>query len=1040
MTDSWLSLFAAPSAPYRPIPFWSWNETLEPDELRRQLQLIKDAGWGGALLHARVGLRSEYLGEAWFAACAAAIEQGKRLGLQIWIYDEEGWPSGISGGTVPSANPAFRQKTLFARPVGAVPPPGSVPLGEPAHGVQVYCWTSPLGSWRFNGACYADLLSREAMAAFLDDAYATYHRRFAAAYGGTVTAEFLDEPCAVVHVQVPAGSLPWTEALFPAFLEQHGYAVEPYLHLLFCDGPDAARIRIHYARSASRLFERNFTQQLGDWCVRKGIALTGHFMEGGLYEQQALGNRVPPNYRHQAIPGIDHLCLQVDEVITAKQCHGVVNQYDKPQMLCETYGAAGQHLSFAERWWIGIHLLSLGVTRFVPHLALYTMAGCRKRDFPPNLFHQQPWWPMNTAVDEPLTRLGVALAQGRAIAEALVLHPQDSAAALFCVRSDWSESAALDGGSTVTTEAVRAHIEHIDQEFHAVVLQLLSAQRVFDLGDEVILADDGRCTVEQGRPLLRVGAMAYPAVILPTMLTLARTTFVLLKDFLAAGGTVICAGTPPNLIDGCLSSELISLLATCPRVTPSALPDELARVAAPHVCLRATADISQVYVQIRDLPDGERLVFIADRRRSGLDVAVVAQFAGNFTAVHRLDPFTGREAVVSNTGEASFTLHPASVQLLRLSSATVIALPVPPPQRALPQAVSWSVTRADDNALTLDCACWREAPSEAFTSTAIPVVAIQGRLDELRYHGPLALRYHFTVGELTAGRRVQVVIEYPERYQIRVNGSTVCYAGLAPYRDFRFLPIDISALVRPGDNCIELTLAMFRYAESNAPRERQADRTGTEIEAIYLIGDFHIAGERISDGPEQITATMPFARPDPQDIPPLRLSYLRQGTLTLCDPVALTLGDVTSQGLPFYAGRLFLTATLAYALAAPAQLCLTELDAAVADISANGMSLGALFTQPLAIEIPAGTTQITITLYATLRNLLGPHHHLAGDPINTAPWFFLPYCGDGHDRARNTLAWAQGRFQPENHRESYACVSFGHTGEITLWSTAAMKA
>ncbi len=35
---------------------------------------------------------------------------------------------------------------------------------------------------------------------------------------------------------------------------------------------------------------------------------------------------------------------------------------------------------------IGINL-ALGV--------LYTMSGCRKRDYPQNIFYQQPWWHLN---------------------------------------------------------------------------------------------------------------------------------------------------------------------------------------------------------------------------------------------------------------------------------------------------------------------------------------------------------------------------------------------------------------------------------------------------------------------------------------------------------------------------------------------------------------------------------------------------------------------------------------------------------------------
>jgi len=51
------------SAFCRPVPFWSWNDKLEPDELRRQIGAMQDAGMGGFFMHARGGLETEYLSE-----------------------------------------------------------------------------------------------------------------------------------------------------------------------------------------------------------------------------------------------------------------------------------------------------------------------------------------------------------------------------------------------------------------------------------------------------------------------------------------------------------------------------------------------------------------------------------------------------------------------------------------------------------------------------------------------------------------------------------------------------------------------------------------------------------------------------------------------------------------------------------------------------------------------------------------------------------------------------------------------------------------
>lgn len=79
----------------RPVPFWSWNDKLEPDELRRQIGAMQDAGMGGFFMHARGGLETEYLSEDWFRAVEASVDEAKKRGMQAWCYDENGWPSSL---------------------------------------------------------------------------------------------------------------------------------------------------------------------------------------------------------------------------------------------------------------------------------------------------------------------------------------------------------------------------------------------------------------------------------------------------------------------------------------------------------------------------------------------------------------------------------------------------------------------------------------------------------------------------------------------------------------------------------------------------------------------------------------------------------------------------------------------------------------------------------------------------------------------------------------------------------------------------------
>ncbi len=119
MDKKMLAEFASPSSAYRGKPFWAWNGKLEEEELRRQIRVMKRMGLGGFFMHSRVGLSTEYLGDDWFKAVGACIDEARQLGMEAWLYDEDRWPSGAAGGIV-TKNPKYRMRSLeiqeYAKP------------------------------------------------------------------------------------------------------------------------------------------------------------------------------------------------------------------------------------------------------------------------------------------------------------------------------------------------------------------------------------------------------------------------------------------------------------------------------------------------------------------------------------------------------------------------------------------------------------------------------------------------------------------------------------------------------------------------------------------------------------------------------------------------------------------------------------------------------------------------------------------------------------------------------------------------------------
>lgn len=162
---------------YRPIPFWSWNEKLDPEESREQVRKMDEAGIGGFFMHARGGLQTPYMGEEWFANVTASVEEAGKRGMRPWAYDENGWPSGFGNGWVNGMGLAYQQKYLRME-------------AEPRHQETAICKCGGHYFYYDVNPFYVDVLDKKVIAKFIEVAYKPYYER----YGNRVEGFFTDEP------------------------------------------------------------------------------------------------------------------------------------------------------------------------------------------------------------------------------------------------------------------------------------------------------------------------------------------------------------------------------------------------------------------------------------------------------------------------------------------------------------------------------------------------------------------------------------------------------------------------------------------------------------------------------------------------------------------------------------------------------------------------------------------------------------------------------------------------------------------------------
>jgi hypothetical protein len=236
-----------------------------------------------------------------------------------------------------------------------------------------------------------------------------------------------------------------------------------------------------------------------------------------------------------------------------------------------------------------------------------------------------------------------------------------------------------------------------------------------------------------------------------------------------------------------------------------------------------------------------------------------------------------------------------------------------------------------------------------------------------KYNGQVSLQFSFNAESVP--KNCSVVIENAEEFSVRVNNNKVSYEGLPYYRDKSFHPIEITSIIKPNTNQIELT----REFHAADPSFEYDDRTyGTELENIYLIGDFAVKGSKIGED----WFESPRHRYKPE------FSIVKESCKSK--------GDLLQDGYSFFNGTITLTTTaLLPELNENERVYLEfeKLNATYAKIRINNLDAGELAWFPYKLEITdlvwKGENKIEISLTNSLRNLLGELHYV---PVLPGGW------------------------------------------------------
>ncbi len=1002
--ESLIELWRKPTSAFRGKPFWAWNSKLEKDELIQQIHVFKEMGMGGFFMHSRTGLETEYLGDEWFELINACADEAERLGMEAWLYDEDRWPSGSAGG-IATREPEYRMRYLrmervpseefvwrddyvaaflcdlatfhgegFQFSEGRRIDRGESGL-EPGHVALTFHVELMDEDGVYNDATYLDTMNPAATAEFLRVTHERYKAKCGDRLGRSIKGIFTDEPHRGMVMSSFADHhhsswvIPWTGTLAADFEERFGYDLIERLPEIFLQpfGQPLSQVKWHYMELIQRLFLDNFMKPVHAWCRENQLALTGHVLhEDGLVCQAVPNGSVIRNYEHMDVPGVDVLMEGNQKYWLAKQCQSAARQLGKPWVLSELYGCTGWQFTFQSHKEVGDWQALFGVNVRCHHLSWYTMAGESKRDYPASILHQSAWYEHYAFVEDYFSRINVFLQQGRAVCELLVVSP---------IESVWAQ---IRHGWVNHLVASIEPIQELERAYSDVFHWLAGTQMDFDYGDEDYLTRMGRVETTGEGPVLVVGEARYRAVLVAGVQTLRASTLDLLERFVADGGSVIVSGDAPRYVDAAPSDRGRNFFAQ-----QGPIPfyqSSLTRACRAKVAIFAEAmdteygfRVPTIYAHARDTDQG-RLVMMLRVERTGWKRDVLVRLRGE-GAVEEWDARTGARRMIATEQigewlEFRADFGPSGEHLYRILSD---AKPMSARSEAEPVSVgaSRSVTGefryqlAEPNVCVLDRASYRIDGGELQSTTEILKVdravrsSLGARLRGWRMLQPwfsknspkpplakIVLRFEFFV-ETIPPDGVMLAIEKPAQYRsIRCNDRTLGSGTVDGWwvdRCFERLPVPTN-LLRLGANAIELEVDF---------------NVGTDLEAIYLLGDF---GVRLAGVKQTLTSLPETLRPE-------------------C---------VTTQGLPFYGGRLtYEIPAAAFTDGAVPEgnlgLKLSDFEAACAVVRAGSAESKLIAFAPFETDLSGLDLRdgIKLEVVLTRRNTFGPLHQL---PRQTA-WY-----------------------------------------------------
>ena len=912
---------------YKPIPFWSWNDKLEIEELRRQIDWMYENEIGGFFMHARGGLKTEYLSDEWMQCISFCADYAQKLGMEAWAYDENGWPSGFAGGKI-LENSEDCDKYIKTT-IGAFDSKATVNFLILENSIKRVSDASIDGEYLnlfiYTSVSTADILNPKVVDKFIALTHEKYKKYFGQDFAKKIKGFFTDEP------QYYRDKTPYTNMVAKYFKEKYNQDIFDNLGLLFVKKQGYKLFRYRYWKAMQHLMLESFAKKIYAWCEENGVGLTGHYVEESSLEGQMLCCAgMMPFYKYMTIPGIDWLGNDADNEIPVKQLASVAAQYNKKQTITESFGCCGWELTPLNTKRIADFQLVNGVNLLCHHLVPYAEYGQRKKDHPAHYSKVNPW--INYEFKDfnlYFTRIGHLLSESKEKVNVAVLNP---------IRSVYFDYLREDENS----------VKHITEIFIEDCQKLSRAGIAYHLLDETLLAEDG--FVKDNK--IGCKYLSYEYLVLPHICVIDDTTEKLLSRYIKAGGKVLILGKAPAYCEG-EPFDFSYLESNCTF-------NELLSVQDYSVKFRNT----KIYTTLREI-DKKKFLFVMNASKDKAQTQCF-DFGENIKSFRKLDLLTLEEKNVS----LNITLEAGESALLFLDEAE-------PEEQTECFEYNFALDNAEvcnvSNKMIVDFVRYSTDGVEFSKKYSCP--GLFAKLLEERFKGEIYVKYEFEVRSLPS--KINLATEDCNALGQWLNGNSFEFEKSSEIEK-KILISDITNFVKLGKNEYVVKLDWYQkdevyfalFGENVTESLRNCLVYDSELEAIYLSGDF---GVHSKNGYKPSTKKGCVFGKD---------FYI--------DSLPQKVSEPTTEGFPFLSGKIKLKQKIQLNKTNVKLRFNGTWQIAYISVNGKYAG-SLVYERVIDISDFAvlGENEIEVEFVLSNRNLLGPHHLKGtGCPGSVSPWSF----------------------------------------------------